>query len=267
MILPLSHQEWSLEKSLEDALTFGCYPQILKSERKQLLLTELYKQYIQKDIVEILKVGNPDIFQTLVTLIGHSSGQLVNFNQLANDCKVSTTMIRNYLDILEQTFVLKKITPFVGNKRTEITHNPIYYFIDNGFRNVALRNFVSSSSRTDQGLLVESFVFQEIYKFKSQNFASFDIHFWRTKSGAEVDFILYKSENHLLPIEVKYQRLSRPILTRGFRSFLQAYRPKEAIIITKDFLGKITESDCQIHFIPLSDLSKIFQIIAQQMLG
>lgn len=265
LILPLSHQEWGLEKSLEEVLIFGCYPQVLKSKHKEIELREIYNRYIQKDIVEILKVGDPDVFQSLITLIAHSTGQLVNYQQLATDSRVSATMIRNHLDILEQTFVLEKVTPFVGNKRSEITKNPIYYFIDNGFRNVSLRNFNTLNARTDVEFLFENFVFQEIHKFRSQQYLSFDIHYWRTRSGAKVDFILYKNNAAFLPIEVKYQGLPKPTISRGFRSFIEAYRPKQALMITRETLHKLDIDGCTVHFIPLTDLSSIFEVISQSI--
>jgi len=257
-ILPMSHQEWGLEKELEDVLVFGCYPQVLKSKKRELELQEIFRQYIQKDIVEILRVGHADVLQKLIGLLAHSSGQLFNLQQLSCDCRVSTSMIRNHLDILEQTFVIAKITPFVGNKRTELTQNPIYYFIDNGFRNIALRNTSPVSTRTDRGLLVESFVFQEIYKFKCQNYLLFDIHYWRTKSGAEVDFVLYKNCESFIPIEVKFQNMHRPTISRGFRSFIEAYQPKKALYITKDLSAKVKVGSCDVFFYPLSQISKAF---------
>lgn len=261
LILPLSHEEWALEKSFDEVLLFGSYPQIIRAKNKEIQLAEIFNRYIQKDIIEILKIRQPDVFKQLVILIAHSSGQLVNINQFALDCKVSVTTIRNYLDILEQTFVIAKITPFVGNKRVEITSNPKYYFIDNGFRNTALRNFSDPNTRTDLGLLVEGFIFQELFKFRPQHYLLFDIYFWRTKSGAEVDFVIYKNENQFLPIEVKYQNFTRPTISRSFRSFVEAYQPKKAIIITKDFLDKISIDACEIYFMPIKRLHKIFEVV------
>jgi uncharacterized protein len=259
LVLPLSSEEW--HGDLEDQLLYGTYPQVVKSRQKELQLREIYNRYVEKDVIEILKVGQPDILQTLVTLIAHSSGQLINYNQLATDCKVSTTTIRNHLDILEQTFVLSKLTPFVGNKRTEITSNPVYYFIDNGFRNVALRNFSPLASRTDIGLLVESFVFQELHKYRAQHYLPFDLHFWRTKARAEVDFVVYVNPKALLPVEVKYQSLAQPIVPRAYRSFIEAYRPKNGVIVTKDLIAKTQVNDCTVHFIPLQRLSDLFPLI------
>lgn len=265
IILPFSYSEWKMEKALDEILVYGCYPQVLKSSKKEDQLREIYNSYVQKDIIEILKVGKPDIFQQLITLIAHGAGQLVNYNQLASDCRVSVTTIRNYLNIMEQTFLIVKVTPFVGNKRSEVTSNPIYYFIDNGFRNITLRNFSSLSDRNDLGLLVENFVFQEIYKFKTQHYLSFDIHYWRTKSGAEVDFVLFKNSDCFLPIEVKYRGMSKPTISRGFRSFIEAYRPKKAIYITKDLISTLEVDDCMVHFMPLSQLSKIFELIGNSI--
>ncbi|OGO91636.1 MAG: ATPase [Coxiella sp. RIFCSPHIGHO2_12_FULL_44_14] len=261
LILPLSYQEWGGERPIQELLTYGSYPQVLLSENKIIQLTEIYTRYIQKDIIEILKMNQPDVLQNLLTLLAHSSGQLVNYNQLATDCKANIGIIRNQLNILEKTFVVSKVLPFVGNKRVEVTSNPKYYFIDNGFRNVALRNFENPENRTDLGLLVEGFIFQEIFKFRAQHYLNFDIHFWRTKSGAEVDFVVFKNDHQFIPIEIKYQRFTRPSISRGFRSFLEAYRPQRAVIVTRDYIHRITISDSEISFIPITQLNKIFQII------
>ncbi|MBS0358855.1 MAG: ATP-binding protein [Proteobacteria bacterium] len=259
LILPLSYSE--IEKiNHEQLLIFGCYPQIIQTQEKSLLLKQLYRDYINKDIIEILKIGMPDVIEKLITLIAHSSGQLVNYNQLATDCSASIATIKNYLSILEKTYVLQKINPFVGNKRTEITSNPVYYFIDNGFRNQALSNFLELDSRGDVGMLVQGFAFQEIYKTQSQYFKDFTIHFWRTKSGAEVDFIL-KQGTLLLPIEIKYRHMNGAAISRSFRSFIQAYEPKDGIYITKDFYGKIKVDGCTVHFIPLSKIDIMKKMI------
>ncbi len=260
-ILPLSSQELGKEFDWEKQAVWGGYPQIVTSSQKQLQLAQLYESYIQKDIIEILKVGKPDVLRKLLSLVAHSSGQLVNFNQLATDCQVSAKTIQNYLSILEQTFVLTRITPFVGNKRSEVTSNPIFYFIDNGFRNYALDNFTPVAGRQNSGLLIESLVFQEIFKFRAQKFLSFNIHYWRTTSGAEVDFVIQRGVKAPLPIEVKFQNLSSPSITRSFRSFLQAYKPPRAVLINKNQIGEVEFEGCTVHFIPIDRLEILFQLI------
>jgi uncharacterized protein len=260
-VLPLSSQELGSKFDWEKQGLYGSYPQIVTSSEKNMQLEQLYEDYIKKDIVDILKVGKPDILQKLLTLIAHSSGQLVNFNQLATDCGVTIKTIQNYLSILEKTFVLERIQPFVGNKRTEITSNPIYYFIDNGFRNHALSNFSALDSRNDNGFLIQNLIFQELLKFKVQNFLNFSIYYWRTKSGAKVDFVLSKNLETSIPIEVKFQNLPRPVVTRSYRSFLSAYQPRFGVVINKNLTAEAEFEGCKVHFISLNQLGVLFDLL------
>lgn len=261
LVLPLSFGEWDASSQLEQLLIYGAYPQIISTSQKALLLGQIYQDYINKDIIEFLRLAKPDSFQKLLGLIAHSSGQLVNYNQLASDCQINVAAVRHYLSVLQQTYVIALITPFVGNKRTELTNNPILYFIDNGFRNYALGNFSELSARTDAGLLVEGLVFQEIYKYITQHFLNYVVHYWRTKSGAEVDFVIYKNDVDFIPVEVKYRSMTSPSITRGYRSFLQAYQPKQAVVITKDFLGSEQFEQVRVDFIPLPYLKNLFVLI------
>jgi hypothetical protein len=260
LILPFSNQEWPLTEQTENHLLYGCYPKVIQSQEKELILSLLYKDYIQKDIVEILQLAKPDVLQRLITLLTHSSGQLVNYNQLAIDCQVTFPTIKHYLDILEKTYVIARLSAFSRNKRTEVTSNPIYYFIDNGFRNYALNNFSAPQSRTDLGLLVENTVFQELFKYREQHYLHYDIQYWRSKSGAEVDFILYFNEELVFPVEVKYRTMKHASLSRSYRSFIENYKPKIGAIITKDFIGKMEVDGCAIHFIPLVQIEKLFAL-------
>lgn len=258
LILPLSYRE--IGSIYDSLLVYGCYPAVVKSAEKTILLNQIYQDYITKDIIEILKVSKPDTMQKLITLIAHSSGQLVNYNQLATDCLVASATIQNYLAILEHTYVLSRVTPFTGNKRKEITTNPIFYFIDNGFRNQSLHNLsLSLDMRHDVGLLLQSAVFQELFKFKTQHFYDFTIHFWRTQNGAEVDFVLYKNESCLIPIEVKFRALNAPVVARAFRSFIEAYQPRYGFFITKNFNKKIMINNCEVEFVSFSRLHLLFE--------
>lgn len=262
LVLPLSYQE--IGKVTDAQLVYGCYPAVIKSSEKEILLRQIYQDYISKDIIEILKVSKPDTMQKLITLIAHSSGQLVNFNQFATDCMVTIPTIQHYISILENTYTLARITPFVGNKRKEITSNPILYFIDNGFRNQSLHNLsMALDTRQDIGLLVQSAIFQELYKFKVQHFIDLTIHFWRTQSGAEVDFILYKNADCIIPIEAKYRPMDSPVVTRSFRSFIDAYQPRIGFFITKNYNKKITVNNCEVHFVSFSRLETMLEMLTK----
>ena len=66
-----------------------------------LIANQKHNDYIKKDIIEILKVGKPDILEKIIGLVGHSSGQIVNEHQIGIDCKSSNSLVQNYLSILE----------------------------------------------------------------------------------------------------------------------------------------------------------------------
>ncbi len=264
LILPLSCREINFKQSYKTLLQYGSYPQVYLANNKEVFLQELFNNYIRKDIIEFLQVGKPDVILRMLGLLAHSAGQLLNFQQLATDCGVNVETIRSYIDIFEKTYVIKLIRPFVGNKRTELTSNPICYFMDNGFRNQSLNNFSPIDNRTDNGLLVENLVFQEIYKFQTQERKNWQIHYWRTKAGAEVDFVLKTDFDTVIPIEVKYRNLSGLSLTRSYRSFLDAYKPKSGFVITNNQIGSLVYNQSKIHFIPLRDLVGLFEYLGDR---
>src|SRR5262249_51714694 len=130
---------------------------------------------------------------------------------------------------------------------------------DNGFRNQALNNFTPIENRTDDGLLVQNLVFQEIYKYQMQSRKNWQIYYWRTKGGAEVDFVLKTGFNTVIPIEVKFRNYAGLTLSRGYRSFLDSYQPAQGFVITKNQLGEWLYPGGRINFIPFSALPDLFE--------
>lgn len=108
LVLPLSFREWEASSYLEEWLIYGAYLQIVDSNVKELLLAQLYQDYITKDIIETLQIGQPDIFQKLLGLVAHSSGQLVNYTQLAADCQISISTEGTIYLLHRQLMLLRK---------------------------------------------------------------------------------------------------------------------------------------------------------------
>jgi hypothetical protein len=106
-------------------------------------------------------------------------------------------------------------------------------------------NFTPIEKRIDAGAIVENFVFLSLKNM----FPEQTINYWRTIAKAEVDFVLRLNEK-IIPIEVKYQTLKKPKISRSFRSFIDSYKPDRALVITKDFWGKIKLGKTVILFVP-----------------
>ena len=109
-------------------------------------------------------------------------------------------------------------------------------------------------------------MFQELFKYRQQRFYDFDIYFWRTKSQAEVDFVLYKNAEYFVPIEVKYAKMKQPQLTRGFRSFIEAYKPQYGMVITHSLIDSIVIDGCHVSFVPVEQINKMTGVV-QKALG
>ena len=122
--------------------------------------------------------------------------------------------------------------------------------MDTGLRNSLINDFRAIDSRPDKGNLVECFVFQQLYfRRKLDNNFRYEIKYWRTKQGAEVDFVI-KFQDELIPLEVKYQESPDTNLSRSFHNFLNKYKQKKAVVITKNLLSIKKYQDIWVLFFP-----------------
>jgi len=238
------------KKLFEEYSIWGGYPAVIAAsdtETKRIILKNIYNTYITEDITELLKITNHSVFKRLVAVLAAQNGNLLNYNNLATDIQSYFKEIKHYLSILEQTYIISLLTPYSTNRISELKKSPKVYFIDAGLRNYILDNFNSLESRSDAGALVENAAF---------SFLKFDVNdsrricFWRTLAGAEVDFIA-ADEKKIIPIEVKYANFKSAQLSRSFRSFLEKYPSKSALILTKGFVGEIEVGHSKIKFIPV----------------
>lgn len=234
-IYPLSFAELTValgekrfnEKVLEHFLVYGSYPAVATENNQQIkqdILEEIFTSYIERDIKNFLQVENEQAFTRLVTLLSAQVGDLVNRTELSNSLGIHINTVDNYLYYLQQTFVIDLVTPFFRNKRKEVLKSPKPYFHDLGLRNLAVRNLSSLDYRQDKGKLLENFCYLHLRRVVG---SLVPIHFWRTKAGAEVDFVLLPKLQPI-PIEVKAKKLTLPVVSRSFRSFLKTYKPTKS---------------------------------------
>lgn len=240
--------EEKLKNFFEEYLTFGGYPAVVTSspDKKGERLTALIETYIEKDIVKFLQIGNFVEFRNLSNLLSAQIGNLVNVSSISRDLNLPYRELKKFLGALEKTFVIKLLPPYFTNKITEIKKSPKIYFLDLGLRNALIGEFRAVDLRTDKGASVENFVLQNL--FYRGNKDSFN--FWRTKQRAEMDFII-KKQNEIIPIEVKYQELKKPQFSRSFSSFIEAYQPKKAVILSKNYFQMVKLKQTTILFLPI----------------
>lgn len=236
----------SLSEYLEEYIIYGGYPRVVLEQdlvKKKELLWEIYSSYIEKDIVNFLKIELPDKFNNLVKVLASQIGSLVNICELTNTLGINRLTIEKYISILKGTFVISKILPFYRNIRSEISKMPKIYFNDTGLRNSAIDSFGEIDIRPDNGELLENFIYAQI---KEGGFLK-NIRFWRTKTGGEVDFVV-EFGKEIICFESKFTSFVKPSFPRSLRHFVKDYEPKKIIILTKNYLQKIEKEN--IIFLP-----------------
>jgi uncharacterized protein len=240
-------------RMLDEYMNYGGYPKvILEATHKERLnqVNEITSSYITRDIVNLLGVNQPDAFTRMIRFLAAHAGRLTDFAEIARTTGISVPTVKKYIWYADKTYVLKVVTPYHTNKVKEITKSPVYYFTDLGFRNFILGEFGTASNKSDAGFLFQNLVFLELHRLAGVH--AWDIHYWRTADGAEVDFVIDRKSS-LLPVEVKYSNLTAPVITRSLRSFIEKYAPSEAWVVSPSYNDEILVGDCQVKFIPFSN--------------
>ena len=242
------------QRLLEEYLNFGGYPRVVledTKEDKQRIIAELYQSYLERDIAYLLGVEKTEEFTSLVRIMASQIGSLVNISELSSSLGISVATVKRYLWYMQKTFIFNRVTPFFKNIRKEISKSSMYYFDDLGMRNYALGTFGSNLTSGEMGHLFENFVFNILRETLKDS--SDQIHFWRTKDKAEVDFVI-SSAIKAIPIEVKYKKLTGTETTRSFQSFLAAYHPEKSYIIHLGSKKKVRKNKTDVYFLPYFDL-------------
>ncbi len=234
--LPPLLAEQKTSEILQEMATWGGYPEVVLSQNKQAVLAQLIEAFVLRDASDLYRIKRPDAFRKILSLASSQVANLVNFSNLAESAGVSVNTVMEYMNLMVESHLVKLLPPFVGGKRAEITSTPKIYFLDNGLRNFLFGGFTILSQRADYGALIENMVLTELCKHTNPLLDM--LYYWRSSSGAEVDFVIRRSDN-LWAIEVKAGAMKRPKITRSLRSFIQAYQPDHIIIFNESLQESI----------------------------
>jgi predicted AAA+ superfamily ATPase len=239
--------------SFSEFVLYGGFPAVSLREKratKTKLLKEIYSLYVRRDIKDLGAIEDIVSFNKLVRVLAAQNGGLVSEVSLSNSVDISRPTVKNYLFILQNTFVVDLLTPYYTNPKKELTKTPKLYFEDSGIRNAVLDNFTELEKRTDKGILVENVIYAELKKIDRGK-----INYWRTERKQEVDFI-FTDKQAIVPLEIKYQSFKTPRVPVNLKAFIKKYNPQKAYIITRDFKKEYIWQKTAIHFIPCYSFKK-----------
>lgn len=224
-------------KTLDLAMLFGGYPEVVSCQdfsEKEKLLGDIYESYVQKDIVNFLRVPDVNAFNSLLVLIAAQTGGMLNVDTLSAQLSITRDRTEYYLQILEDTFIIKRVYPFHKNYNKEITKRPKVYFLDLGIRNFILDRYKPGyfdnllRVTLNAEPLFENFVFTELFRETHHSAAA--VKYWRTTNQTEIDFILERGTS-LDAIETKLKARGR---FKAFVSFKERYPEANTYLVTRD---------------------------------
>jgi predicted AAA+ superfamily ATPase len=206
-LLPLAHAELPAAASLEQRLWRGAYPALHAAHRDPQpahWYAAYLATYIERDVRQLLNVGNLLTFQRFVAMCAARSGQLLNLNSLAADCGISQPTARQWLTVLQASHLVTLLPPYHRNFGKRLVKAPKLYFLDSGLLCHLLR-IASPDDLThhaQRGAVFETWVVSETLKHRFNRGLAADLYFWRDNHGLEVD-LLFEAAGQLHAVECK----------------------------------------------------------------
>ena len=249
-LLPFSHNEemgrpnialpWELrgtpkgrptvsQDSLWAAFLRGGYPELIAEPDRTIGMwhASYIQTYLERDVRLLRQVGDVTEFQKILRTLAARSGSLLNISDVARDIGVAVNTAKAWLSILETTYQIFVLRPYFANIGKRLVKTPKIYFTDVGTLCylVGLRDPKHAMAGPMGGAIFETAVFSEIVKSLVHRGEDPQIHFWRTSTGVEVDFLV-EFAGKLVPIEVKLSATPRPKMASGIKSFRADLGPK-----------------------------------------
>jgi len=217
-----------LKELYKEYALYGAYPKIVLTEtieKKELILKQIVNTYVKKDIVDLAGIKNIKKFNALIILLASQSSNLLNNNELSNTLGLARDTIEKYLFMLENTYIIRQISPFSKNLRIELTRMAEVFMEDTGMMNLLTHK---TFSRELWGALFETSVFSLLRK----NLDVTNLFYWRTSKGHEIDFVHEPRRGELNTLEVKLRYKKQSLTSINY--FKREYQTQNTFIITLD---------------------------------
>lgn len=214
-----------LKAHYTEFVKYGGYPKVVlekTEEKKKSYLLQVIDTYIRKDIRDLAKVEDIHKFNNMLKVLASQSSSLLDLRSLSRETNISLPTLSKYLSILEETFVIKRVSPYSKSPSVEISKNPKIFFLDSGLQSILWLNSFQGSLL---GSIFETNLFGELVK----KFGRQTVHFWRTKTQLEIDFVVEREDGSIVPIEVKtnFQQFNPKVI----KLFCKKYKTEDWKII------------------------------------
>jgi predicted AAA+ superfamily ATPase len=213
------------------ALNHGLLPKIYDSAKPAKLLNAYIGNYLRDEIVAEAKLRNVDVFSRFLQIAAITNGEIVNYTNIAAETAVSSTTVKEYFQILEDTLLGRYLPSFQKKTKRRVVMAPKFYLCDVGIVNSLLKRSKIEFGTETFGKAFEHFIYQEIYAHSRYSGLEYLVSYWRTSSGFEVDFVL---GDHQVAIEVKSTDNVNTRHLKGLRAFAEEYIVEKRIVVSND---------------------------------
>jgi len=215
--------------NLEEYIHKGGYPRsILKKDnltslnwRKDFIITFLERDLLQWSGFSTATMGR------LWQMLAHLNGQTINYSSLGGSLGVSNTTVRNYIELLQSTFIVEIVPPFLANPGKRLIKSPKVYIADSGIAAALLdlKDFPSIVGHPGFGSFWESVVLANI----KGHFPNLGVTFYRTNHGSEIDFLVSNGQKH---VAVECKASLSPSLSRGTFTAIEDLNPLKTLVVS-----------------------------------
>lgn len=227
---PFMAAELKEEFSLEHALQFGLLPLLYHESNPLDALKAYIRLYLKEEIKMEGLVRNMDNFTRFLETISFSHGAQINASNIARECAVKRKTVENYITILDDLLLSFQLNVFTKRAQRSLSTHPKIYLFDAGVYRVLRPRGPLDSVTEEEGQALEGLVAQHLRAWCDYSDDQYQLYFWRTVSGVEVDFIVY-GPNALWAIEVKNTRNVNAQDVKSLRSFREDYPMAKTALI------------------------------------
>lgn len=260
-LLPFSITEVKANYSFShsDELIFqGFYPRIYDQNLDPTqALADYFETYVERDLRQLIQVKNLSMFQKFVKMCAGRVGQILNLSNLSNDLGISHTTVREWMSILEASYIVFLLQPFYSNISKRLIKSPKLYFYDVGLASflLGIESLSHVAVHPLKGNLFENLVVMEILKYRYNQGKRNNLNFYRDSQGNEID-IIYNIAHHVLPIEIKAAETITAEFFKGFAIFENVIPdlPYGKMLI---YGGAQQQTRGDIHIVPVTEFVKL----------
>jgi len=227
---PFMFSEITRDLSLENTLQHGLLPIVIAAENPSDVLNTYISLYMREEVQLESLVRNIGDFSRFLEAISFSQGSILNITNVARECHVERKVVESYINIIEDILLAFRLPIFSRKAQRALISHPKFYFFDAGvFRALRPKGPLDRPKEID-GAALEGLIVQHLRAWNAYRNNEYEIFFWRSRGGVEVDFILY-GQNGIFAIEVKNSNRIRPEDLRSLLAFHQDYPQSKTMLL------------------------------------